>query len=108
MDDGDAPAFIAMRMGVLIGGRAVCGPAGVAQPDGTIDRILGQRPGQTFIDFALLLAYLQIVIGDDGKAGTVIASIFKAPQTLEKDRGRLPFADVADDAAHEVVKSLNG
>ena len=43
VNDDDAARAIAMRMGVLFRGPAVSGPAGVANSEGAIERMLAQH-----------------------------------------------------------------
>ena len=102
VDDGDAAIAAEVRMGVAVGGRAVGGPARVADADAAGRRLLLQMSGQ-FGDAAGPLADVQMRAGQRGHAGAVVAAIFQPPQALDKDRFRLSIAHVTDDAAHKAI-----
>src|SRR5258708_36495248 len=88
-------------MGVVDGGAAGGGPAGVADtqaPGG--HAAVGELAGQV-VDLALALDHRGVaVVGEHGDAGRVVAAVFEAAQALQQDWGAGPRAGVADDSAH--------
>ena len=100
MNHGDAPALIQVRMCVFVGGRAMRGPAGVADAQRSCQRVSLQKPRQALLDLAFLLLNLQGTIVEDRHPGTVVTAIFEPPQAFEQDGRRLALADVAYNAAH--------
>jgi hypothetical protein len=112
VDDDDAAGAVAMGMGVLFGGAAVRGPAGVADAEGAVERMLAQN---LFEIGELAGSAAQFKRGlrraADGDACRVIAAIFEPAQPLNDDRDHLLFpyiADVTDDAAHDRELILSG
>ena len=87
VDDGDQAVAAEVRMGVAIGGRAVRGPAGVADAGAAGRGLIAQMAGQVG-DAAGPLAQVQVVAGQRGEAGAVVAAIFQAAQAFEQDRFR--------------------
>jgi hypothetical protein len=59
VDDGDFAGLVEVRMGIFIGGRAVGGPAGVADAEAAGDGLNLEKPGQALVNLALLLADFQ-------------------------------------------------
>jgi hypothetical protein len=103
VDDGDAAGLIEMRVGVFVAGRTVSGPAGVADADGAANGFGLELASQAFVDFPLLLAYLERGVVDDAQASAVVAAIFEAAQAVDQNGSCLLFADVSDDAAQRVM-----
>ena len=102
VNDGDFAGLIEVRMGIFVRGRAVRGPARVADAEISLDRFGFQKARKAFADFAHFLANEQIAATHHSHAGAVIAAIFQPPQSFEQDgRGRL-FANVSNDAAHNL------
>ena len=86
VDDDDAAGAVAMRMGVLFGGAAVRGPAGVADAEGAVERMLAQDLFQV-AQLAGSAAHFErcAAWAADGDARRVVAAIFQAPQPLDDD-----------------------
>src|SRR5258706_5378581 len=100
MDDDDASAAVAVRMGVLFGGTAMCGPTGVPNTECAIERFNADDFFQV-PQLALGTPNLQaIAIPCDGDSGRVVAAIFKTSQTLDDDRYYLFASHVSDNATH--------
>src|SRR5262249_7043589 len=89
VDDGDLAVGAEVGVGVAVGGRAVGGPAGVADAvaagGGALVQVLGQVG-----DAAGALAQVEAVAGQGRQAGAVITAVFQAPQPLAEDRRRFP------------------
>ena len=85
----------------LVRRRTVSRPAGVADTDTTIDRLILQYARQAFVDFAFFLWDYQVGI-DDGNAGTVVAAIFEPPQSLKENWRRRFLTDIADNSTHSI------
>ncbi|MNV02766.1 hypothetical protein D3C71_930060 [compost metagenome] len=103
VDQRDARLFIAqareVRVGVMRGGHAVGGPAGVGDAGETLHLVLGDLIGQ--LGHALRAARAaQMAVGVDGDAARVIAAIFQALQAFNQDRGDVALGDGANNAAH--------
>ena len=103
VNDGDAPALVQVRMGVFVGGRAVGGPAGVADAEAPRQRAALQKLRQALINLALLLLNVQGPAVDHGHSGAVVTSVFEPAQALHQDRPRLALADIAYNSAHNSV-----
>src|SRR6185312_15050652 len=88
-----------MRMRVIFGGRAMGGPARMADAGAPGERMLRQGFGQ-LRQFARRAAALDMPAGQRGDARGVIAAIFQAAQRLEDKRGRVVASRDADDSAH--------
>ena len=84
VDDDDAAGAVAMGVGVLFGGAAVGGPAGVADAEGAVERMFAQNFFQVG-ELAGSAANLENGVGGaaDGNAGRVVAAIFQAAQALQ-------------------------
>ena len=99
VDEHDPAALITMRVGVLLGGTAMGGPAGVTDPVRA-----GQRPiakhrlevGQ----LARAPPHVDAVGADDGDACRVVAAILEPAQAVEHHRDDVLLTDITDDAAH--------
>ena len=102
VNDGDFAGLVELRMGIFVRGRAVRGPAGVADAEISLDRFGFQKPCESLADFSHFLANEQIAAAHQSHARAVVAAIFQPPQSFEQDgRGRL-FTDVSNDAAHKI------
>ncbi len=101
VDDDEAAGAVAMGVGVLFGGAAVGGPAGVADAEGAVDGILVEDFFE-LAEFAGGATELEAVaIATDGDARRVVAAIFEAAQSLDDDGDDFrTVADVTDNAAH--------
>ena len=98
--DRDSAGGVEVRVRVGVGGPAVRGPAGVAEPEaGCRQRVQVQFLLQVG-ELAGLLAAGQFAVGDDGHAGRVVAAVLEAAQPLEDDlEGRL-VTHIPNDSAH--------
>ncbi len=94
-----------MRVGVGHIGRAVGGPAGVADADDALDR-LGHDGGFEVADLAGGAAAVGAGSALHGDAGRVIAAVFETAQGFQQARGHGFAADDSDDAAHVVLSSI--
>ena len=102
VDDGDSAGLIQVRMGIFVRGRAVRGPARVADAEISLDRFGFQKSREPLANFALFLAHEQVAAAHHGNACAVVAAIFQPPQSFKQDgRGRF-FPDVSNDAAHKI------
>lgn len=100
---GELAVRVAVRVGVVVGGTAMGGPAGVAQPGppGQQGRIRGGQfgfqvgqPAGTAPDGQLPDPV------DDGDSRGVIAAVLHATQGLDDDVASRALPDVADDSTH--------
>ena len=92
VDNGDFAGLIQMRMGVFVRGRAMSGPAGMADAKESGGRHVPQQGGQALVELALSLSNLQRAVVEHGHAGAVIAAVLQPAQSLEQDRRRLFLA----------------
>ena len=76
------------------------GPAGMADAQGTVERLGLEQSGEALIDLAFAFAELELIVREGADAGAVIAAILEAAQTFKDDRTGWLFADVTYDAAH--------
>ena len=97
VDDGDAAADVGV--GVDLGGRAVGGPAGVADAGGAGER-LPLEAGREAVELALRAPALEGAASERGHARAVVAAVLEAAQGLEQQGCRRPLADHAHDTAH--------
>ena len=106
VDDDDAAGAVAMGMGVLFGGAAVRGPAGVADAEGAVERMLAQNLFKVG-ELAWSATHFKRGAGRaaHGDARRVIAAVFQAPQPLDDDRNYFLWTDVADNSAHAAILS---
>ena len=107
VDDDEGAGAVAVGVGVLFGGAAVGGPAGVADAEGALDGVFGEDVGEV-AEFAGGAAKLERV-GDaigrgagDGDAGGVIAAVLEAGEALHDDVDGGFGADVTNDSAHGI------
>ena len=101
VDDDEGAGAIAVGVGVLFGGTAVGGPAGVADAEGAVERIVGDE-GFEVAEFAGGAAELHDAVGgsSDGDACGVIAAVFEAAQAFDDDGHGGIGANVSDDSTH--------
>jgi len=89
-----------MRVGILFGGAAVGGPAGVADAEGAVDGLFVED-GFEVAELAGGAAELEAAgAAGNGDAGGVIAAVFETAQPLDDDGHRRLGANVSDDSAH--------
>ena len=111
VDDDEGAGAVAVGVGVLFGGAAVGGPAGVADAEGAVDGASGDD-GLEVAQLAGSAAELQAAgavargATGDGDAGGVVAAVFQAAQAFDDDGDDRLRADVSNDSAH--IKSLDG
>ena len=100
VDDDEGAGAVAVRVGVLLGGAAVGGPAGVADAVGAVDGV-GGEDGVEIAELAGGAAELQAVgAAGDGDAGGVVAAVLEAAQAFHDDGDEGFRADVSDDSTH--------
>ena len=106
VDDDDAAGAVAMGMGILFRGAAMRGPAGVADAEGAVERMLAQNLFQVG-ELARRAAHLERGAGwaAHGDARRVVAAVFQAPQPLDDDRNYFLWTDITDNAAHAAILS---
>ena len=96
----DLAGAVAVRMGVLFGGAAVGGPAGVADAVGAIERLQADRLFQV-AQLAFGAAHLQsFTVAGDGDSRRVVAAVFQATQAVDDDGHDAFLANVSNDSAH--------
>ena len=98
MDDGDPVG--GDRMGIGLGRQAMRRPAGVADADRPLHRLVIEPPGEVD-ELALGAAALDAAVDQGRDAGRIIAAIFEAAQPFEQARRDRLLGDDADDAAHQ-------
>src|SRR5258708_40285615 len=83
-------------MGVVDGGAAVGGPAGVADTQAPVGHAAVVELAGQVVDLALALDHRGVaVVGEHGDAGRVVAEVFDAAQALQPDWGAGTPAGVA-------------
>ena len=87
-------------MGVVVGGAAVRGPAGVADAQTARRQRVGTDGRVEVDDLARLLTHLDGAVGHDRDAGGVVPAVLHAAQALDHHPARLAGTDVTDDSAH--------
>ena len=95
-----------MGVGVFFSGTAVRGPAGVADAEGAVQRVLAQDLFKVD-ELTGSAAHLKRVAGRtaDGNTRRVVAAVFEAPKPLDDDGNYLLWTNVADNAAHATILS---
>src|SRR5262249_44095236 len=88
-----------VRVGVLVGGLAVGGPAGVADAE-LPRRRRGAQQALQGVELAAAADDLALTAVPDGDAGRVVAPVFQPAQPREQDGGAVAFADVTYNSAH--------
>ena len=107
VDDRDLDGGVAMRVRVAVGGPAVGGPAGMAQPGVPAQRYrvggvqrgfqVGQPPGAA--------AHRQSAAAvDQGDTGGVVAPVLHSAQCIDHHIAGGTVPDVADDSAHSATQ----
>ena len=97
--DGQLAAGVGVRMRVGLGRLAVRGPAGVADAERAVQRMLAQRAFE-LLDAPDALDDLQALAVEHGDAAGVIAAILQAAQSLQQQRLRLLVPQIRDDSTH--------
>jgi hypothetical protein len=88
-----------VRVGVAVGGRAMRGPAGMADTNAAGSMSILEVAGQV-LDSSGLLAKMQGVTREGGQSRTVVAPVFDTPESLDKDGFRGSMPGIANDPAH--------
>ena len=96
-----------MRMGIGLCRRAMGRPAGVADADRALQRMVGE-PCCEVDQLALGAQARQRPVFQRGDAGGIIAAIFEPLQRVDETVGHLFAADDADNSAHGLVPGLAG
>jgi hypothetical protein len=100
--DGYVAGAIDVRVGVVVGRRAVGGPARVPDPERALEPIGVERRHER-VELAGAPRHLHGTTGDDRDPGRVVAPVLELGHAVEQDgQGlvRAGAADVANDAAH--------
>ncbi len=100
VDHGNPARLVGMGMGIDVGGRAMGGPAGVANADATGNRFGLQQRRETLADASHPLAHGEAIAVQHGHSGAVVAAIFQPAQPFQQDGRRRLFTDISDDATH--------
>jgi hypothetical protein len=103
VNDGDAPGLVEVRVRILVGRRAMRGPAGVPQAQSAMERAAFQQARKAIVDLALLLVQLEGAAMQNGDASAVVASVLEAAQAFENDRPGLAFSQISNNSAHKMV-----
>ena len=99
VDHGQFAGGVEVGMGVRLGRLAVGGPAGVADAERAVERMLAQRAFQ-LLDAPDPLDYLQALAVEDGDAAGIVSAVFEPAQALkEKGLGFL-VPQISDDSTH--------
>ena len=103
MDNDDLAGAVAMRMRILFGWTAVCGPARVANTIRAVNRGLPDYFFQ-IVKFPRSAANLDLsVLGNHSYTGGIITAVFEAPQAVEDEGNDFLGADISDDSAHSFL-----
>jgi hypothetical protein len=86
-------------VGVLVGGAAVGGPAGVADAGGARHR-LDREAGDEVLQLPLGPHHLEPARPDGGDARRVVATVLEPCKPAEQHVSRAAGADVSDDSTH--------
>jgi hypothetical protein len=98
MDDGDPVGRD--RVGVALGREAVRCPAGVADADRAVHRLLFE-PRYQVAELAFGAAPLDAAVDQGCHPGGIIAAVFETAQSLEQLGRDRPLGDDTDNAAHQ-------
>jgi hypothetical protein len=113
VDDDEGAGAVGVGVGVLFGGAAVGGPAGVADAEGSMEGVVGDD-GLEVAELAGGAAELEYALAvgagstGDGDAGGVIAAVLETAQAFEDDRDDGFWADVTNDSAHAMSVDGDG
>jgi len=97
----EAASAIAMGVRVFLRGASMRGPAGVANAEGSIERVLTENLFEVN-ELTGRAAELKSVArrAANGDARRVVSAIFESPQPLDDDRNYLFRSHVTDNSAH--------
>ena len=99
VDEGQLAGAVEVGVGVLPGNLPMGGPTGVADAGGAADRVLLNGAAE-FVDAADFLTDGNHPLLEGGDPGRVIATVFQAAESLQKDGDGLGTTDISDDSAH--------
>ncbi len=106
VDDDEGAGAVAVGMGVLFGGAAVRGPAGVADAEGAVDGRFGDDVFEV-AEFAGGAAQGEAFGATSyGDAGGVVAAVLEAAQAFNDDGDDRLRSDISDNSTHRT--SLDG
>src|ERR1700729_2551702 len=107
VDYDERAGAVAVGVGVLFGGAAVSGPAGMADSEGAVDGGVGED-GLEVDELAGGSAELHggVAVGASGAAsygyaGGVVAAVLEAAKTFDDDGDDCFRSDVSDDSTHK-------
>ena len=101
VDDDEGAGAVAVGVGVLFGGAAVGGPAGVADAEGAVDGVESARTASRLRSLpGARRSSRPLGAAGDGDAGGVVAAVFEAAQAFNDDGDAGLGADVTDNSAH--------
>ena len=103
--DDDAASAVAVGVCVLFRRPAMRGPACVPDPVFTVERVDGEDVLEAR-QLARAATQLDVAVLDDCDTSRVVAAVLEPPQSVDEDWKNFLVADVADDAAHMSVASL--
>ena len=100
VDDDEGAGAVAVGVGVLFGGAAVGGPAGVADAEGAVDGAVGDD-GFEVAELAGGAAEFEAGgVAGYGDAGGVVAAVLEAAQAFNDDGDDGLRTNVTDDSTH--------
>ena len=100
VDDGDAAGAVQVRVGVLVGGGAVRGPARVGDARGACE-VCGLAAVGEDRDATRALHAVELAVRREHlDASRVVAAVLERCQTVKQELGRLLLAGVSNDSAH--------
>ena len=95
----DGEPFGGVRMGIVLGRAAMGRPAGVADADGSQQRLAGE-PRFQILELALGAPPRQHAVLERGDARGIIAAVFEALERIDQLRRSCLLADDSDNPAH--------
>ena len=100
VDKRQTAALGQVRMGIGVVGRAMRGPAGMADADGAGGFLPAQKALQV-VHFSLAFVQSNLaVLANKGDSGAVIASVLQSMQSFYDDGARLAMPDVTYYSTH--------
>src|SRR5579863_6152919 len=97
MHHGDGPMAVAMRVGILLGGRAVRGPSGVSDAVSAVYRAQTD-PFFQVPQLSRGAPHLKGFVLHNGEARRVITAILQSPQPFEQHGDDALVPDVTDNS----------
>src|SRR5688500_7066661 len=102
VDDGDAPALVPMRVRILVGRRAVGGPARMSEADQPGQGIARKHRRKTFVDLTDPLPDLELAVAHNRQPRAIVAAVFEAPESIQQHGRGLPFAHITNNSTHNI------